>query len=86
MFQKLVRTGFNLMLIPVSLKKDSNSKSMVVEYLNKNGVKFRKTIEGIMGELFFCQFRMDTCCVFLNNLIFGSILSKSLNFNSFPNS
>jgi hypothetical protein len=86
LFQKLVRKDFNLMLILVSLRKDSNSKPMVMEYLNKNGVKYRITIEEIMGELFFCQFRMDTCCVFLNNLIFGSILSKSLNFNSFPNS
>ena len=84
LFQKLVRKDFNLMLILVSLRKDSNSKPMVMEYLNKNGVKYRITIEEIMGELFFCQFRMDTCCVFLNNLIFGSILSKSLNFNSFP--
>lgn len=69
LFQKLVRTGFNLMLIPVSLKKDSNSKSMVVEYLNKNGVKYRKTIEEIMGELFFCQLEW-TPVVFSSIILF----------------
>lgn len=65
---------FNLMLIPASPKKDSNSKSMVKEYLHENGVKYRGKDRGNGGEPFFCQVRMDACCVFLNNLIFGSIL------------
>ncbi len=86
LFQRLVRTDFSLMRIPVSRKKGSNSKNMVsANLLYKTGVKYRESgLEKSWENCSLANLEWRLLLCFPNNLIFGSIFPSHLTSTASP--